>query len=212
MSIANRVDSGALAAAPQPARSWRRTPWWERPAMFPLRLRRLDLDRLADRRSVDQSDLLHVSDENRGRLLRSTVSGELPYFLGQSLEVMVYGLVIAIAVGIPLGIAMARFRRLDWALDLPINALYATPSGRRRAAAGAVVRHLSEGQDHRRVPVRGVPGPDQHLSGRARMRQEHARGGALVPLQRVADVAGRAAAVSRCPTSSPAYGLPSAAG
>jgi NitT/TauT family transport system permease protein len=51
----------------------------------------------------------------------------LPYYLGQSLEVMLYGLSIAIIVGIPLGIGMARFRRLDWALDLPINALYATP-------------------------------------------------------------------------------------
>src|SRR5882757_10747211 len=56
-----------------------------------------------------------------------TLSGELPYYLGQSLEVMVYGLSVALIVGIPLGIAMARFRRLDWALDLPINALYATP-------------------------------------------------------------------------------------
>jgi NitT/TauT family transport system permease protein len=40
---------------------------------------------------------------------------------------MVYGLVSAIVVGIPLGVAMARIRWLDWALDLPINALYATP-------------------------------------------------------------------------------------
>ena len=56
-----------------------------------------------------------------------TVSGELPYYLGQSLEVMLYGLSVALVVGIPLGVAMARFRRLDWALDLPINALYATP-------------------------------------------------------------------------------------
>ncbi|HET9715812.1 MAG TPA: ABC transporter permease [Pseudolabrys sp.] len=57
----------------------------------------------------------------------TTVSGELPYFLAQSLEVMIYGLITAIAVGIPLGVAMARIRWLDWALDLPINALYATP-------------------------------------------------------------------------------------
>jgi len=56
-----------------------------------------------------------------------TVSGELFYFLGQSLEVLLYALLIAIAVGIPLAIAMARLRWLDWALDLPINALYATP-------------------------------------------------------------------------------------
>ena len=40
---------------------------------------------------------------------------------------MIYGLSIAVIVGIPLAVAMARVRRLDWALDLPINALYATP-------------------------------------------------------------------------------------
>jgi ABC-type nitrate/sulfonate/bicarbonate transport system permease component len=51
----------------------------------------------------------------------------LPYYLGQSLEVMIYGLSIAVIVGIPLAVAMARVRWLDWALDLPINALYATP-------------------------------------------------------------------------------------
>ncbi|MEP7031824.1 MAG: ABC transporter permease subunit, partial [Pseudolabrys sp.] len=56
-----------------------------------------------------------------------TVSGELIYYLGQSLEVMIYGLLAALVVGIPLGVAMARIRWLDWALDLPINALYATP-------------------------------------------------------------------------------------
>jgi NitT/TauT family transport system permease protein len=56
-----------------------------------------------------------------------TASGELPHFLGQSLEVMFYGLLFAIIVGIPLGVATARIRKLDWALDLPINALYATP-------------------------------------------------------------------------------------
>ena len=57
----------------------------------------------------------------------SVVSGELLYFLGQSLEVLTYGLLVAVAVGIPLAIAMARVRWLDWTLDLPINALYATP-------------------------------------------------------------------------------------
>jgi sulfonate transport system permease protein len=56
-----------------------------------------------------------------------TMSGELIYFTLQSLEVLAYGLSIAIAVGIPLGVAIARSRRLDWALDLPINAFYATP-------------------------------------------------------------------------------------
>jgi NitT/TauT family transport system permease protein len=40
---------------------------------------------------------------------------------------MFYGLLFAVIVGIPLGVATARIRKLDWALDLPINALYATP-------------------------------------------------------------------------------------
>ncbi len=56
-----------------------------------------------------------------------TMNGELPYFLLQSLEVLVYGLGFAILIGIPLAVAMARLRKLDWALDLPLTAFYATP-------------------------------------------------------------------------------------
>jgi NitT/TauT family transport system permease protein len=56
-----------------------------------------------------------------------TVSGELPHFLSQSLEVMLYGLLAAVVVGIPLAVLMARVRWLDWALEFPINAIYATP-------------------------------------------------------------------------------------
>ena len=56
-----------------------------------------------------------------------TISGELPYYTLQSLEVLAYGLGFAILIGIPLGVAMARSKRLDWALDLPINAFNATP-------------------------------------------------------------------------------------
>jgi len=56
-----------------------------------------------------------------------TVSGELPHYLVQSLEVLIYGLAASIMVGIPLAVLMARARWLDWALDLPLNAFYATP-------------------------------------------------------------------------------------
>jgi NitT/TauT family transport system permease protein len=56
-----------------------------------------------------------------------TLSGELPYYMLQSLEVLLLGLACAIMFGIPLGVLMARWQRLDWALDLPINAFYATP-------------------------------------------------------------------------------------
>src|SRR5690348_11374444 len=37
-------------------------------------------------------------------------------------------LACAILVGIPLGVAMARSHKLDWALELPLNALYSTPT------------------------------------------------------------------------------------
>jgi len=56
-----------------------------------------------------------------------TASGELLYYLMQSLQVLFFGLIAAIIVGIPLAVLMARVRPVDWALDLPINALYATP-------------------------------------------------------------------------------------
>jgi ABC-type nitrate/sulfonate/bicarbonate transport system permease component len=56
-----------------------------------------------------------------------TISGELPHYLGQSLEVMLYGLLCAVLVGIPLAVLMARVRWLDWAIELPVNAIYATP-------------------------------------------------------------------------------------
>jgi NitT/TauT family transport system permease protein len=55
------------------------------------------------------------------------MSGELGYYLLQSLEVLALGLTTAIIIGIPLGVLMARVRWLDWALDLPISAFYATP-------------------------------------------------------------------------------------
>jgi NitT/TauT family transport system permease protein len=56
-----------------------------------------------------------------------TLSGDLPHYLSQSLEVMFYGLLAAVVVGIPLAVLMARVRWLDWALEFPINAIYATP-------------------------------------------------------------------------------------
>jgi NitT/TauT family transport system permease protein len=55
------------------------------------------------------------------------VTGELPYYAVESLQVLFYGLGLAILVGVPLAVLMARVRPVDWALDLPINALYATP-------------------------------------------------------------------------------------
>jgi NitT/TauT family transport system permease protein len=56
-----------------------------------------------------------------------TLNGELPYYTWQSLQVLFYGLGFAVLIGIPLAVLMARVRPVDWALDMPVNALYATP-------------------------------------------------------------------------------------
>jgi len=55
------------------------------------------------------------------------VTHELQYYMVESLEILFIGLACAIVVGVPLAVLMARFRQLDWALDLPINAMYSTP-------------------------------------------------------------------------------------
>lgn len=56
-----------------------------------------------------------------------TANGELQKYTLQSLQILLYGMVLAIVIGIPLGVLMARSRKVDWTLDPYINALYATP-------------------------------------------------------------------------------------
>jgi ABC-type nitrate/sulfonate/bicarbonate transport system permease component len=126
MSLANQVHTGALAEPAPPVVAVRR-PWWESRALFRYGFVALILIVWQLVAPYINPIFFASPTQIAAAFYETTVSGELPYFLGQSLEVMFYGLIIAIAVGIPLGVAMARLRWLDWALDLPINALYATP-------------------------------------------------------------------------------------
>jgi NitT/TauT family transport system permease protein len=126
MSLANQVQAGALAEPAPPVVAVRR-PWWESRALFRYGFVALILIVWQLVAPYINPIFFASPTQIAAAFYETTVSGELPYFLGQSLEVMFYGLIIAIAVGIPLGVAMARLRWLDWALDLPINALYATP-------------------------------------------------------------------------------------
>jgi NitT/TauT family transport system permease protein len=57
-----------------------------------------------------------------------TLSGELPKYAWESLQILFYGMLLAIGVGIPFGVVMARFRKVDWLLDTYLNALYSTPT------------------------------------------------------------------------------------
>ena len=128
MTIAQQVDTGAVAGSAQaPAAATVKTPWWEHAALYRYGFVVAILI-VWEAVAPFISPIFFTSPSKIAvAFYETTVSGELPYFLAQSLEVMVYGLVTAIVVGIPLGVAMARIRWLDWALDLPINALYATP-------------------------------------------------------------------------------------
>src|SRR6185295_15464553 len=56
-----------------------------------------------------------------------TVNGELAKYSAESLQILLYGMLLAIAVGIPLGVVMGRVRQVDWTLDTYVNALYSTP-------------------------------------------------------------------------------------
>jgi len=60
-------------------------------------------------------------------LVELTASGELWQYLQSSLIVLLYGLTSAVIVGIPLAVAMARFKWLDYAIDTYVNALYSMP-------------------------------------------------------------------------------------
>ena len=126
MTVAQQVDTGAIAGSTQ-AQAVGKTPWGEHAALYRYGFVVAILI-VWEITAPFISPIFFTSPSNIAiAFYETTVSGELPYFLAQSLEVMVYGLVTAIVVGIPLGVAMARIRWLDWALDLPINALYATP-------------------------------------------------------------------------------------
>jgi len=126
MTVAQQVDTGAIAGSAQ-APAQVKTPWRERASLYRYGFVVAILI-VWEIVAPFISPIFFTSPSKIAiAFYETTVSGELPYFLAQSLEVMVYGLVTAIVVGIPLGVAMARIRWLDWALDLPINALYATP-------------------------------------------------------------------------------------
>lgn len=126
MSVADEVHNSALATRSAPAAVIRKS-WWEQRALFRYGFVALILVVWEIVGPFISPIFFAYPSQIAIAFYETTVSGELPYFLGQSLQVMFYGLSIAVVVGIPLGVAMARIRWLDWALDLPINALYATP-------------------------------------------------------------------------------------
>ncbi len=54
-------------------------------------------------------------------------SGELQSYMKESLLVLLYASILAVVVGVFLGVAMGRFSIVDWATDIYISALYSMP-------------------------------------------------------------------------------------
>jgi NitT/TauT family transport system permease protein len=130
MSVANEVHTAALAAKVQPAAvaaAVKTPPFWQRRAFFRYGFLALILIVWQIVGPSISPIFFTYPTKIAVAFYTLTASGDLPYYLAQSLEVMFYGLLAAIVVGIPLAVLMARVRWLDWALDFPINALYATP-------------------------------------------------------------------------------------
>lgn len=127
MSVAHDAPAAALAAGAPVKAAVTATPWWERQALFRYGFVALILIVWEIVGPFINPIFFTYPSMIAVAFYELTMSGDLPFYLGQSLEVMFYGLLSAVIVGIPLAVAMARVRWLDWALDLPINALYATP-------------------------------------------------------------------------------------
>lgn len=130
MSAANEagVAQGAVAeSAPSAAAKSTQIPFWQRRAFFRYGFLVLILAVWQLVGPMINPIFFSYPSKIAVAFWELSVSGELLHYLLQSLEVLFYGLGCAIIVGIPLAVLMARVRPVDWALDLPINALYATP-------------------------------------------------------------------------------------
>jgi NitT/TauT family transport system permease protein len=128
MSVANEVHSGALAAAPPIPAMPKPVPLWMRPRVY--RYGFLAFILITWELIGPMVNPIFFSYPSKIALAfyeLTFVTGELQHYMVESLLILFYGLGIAIVVGVPLAILMARFRPVDWALDLPVNAMYATP-------------------------------------------------------------------------------------
>ncbi len=130
MSVANEVHSGAMVAKTQPPESAARKkpPFWLRRPVYRYGFLAFILITWELVGPLINPIFFSYPSKIAVAFYKLTfVTGELQHYMVESLLILFYGLGIAIAVGVPLAILMARFRPVDWALDLPVNAMYATP-------------------------------------------------------------------------------------
>src|ERR1700756_1279177 len=99
MSVAHQVHSASLESrAAVPARTPVRPPWWQRRAFFRYGFVALILIAWEIIGPFINPIFFSYPSKIAVAFYDLTASGDLPYYLGQSLEVMLYGLGIAVIV------------------------------------------------------------------------------------------------------------------
>jgi NitT/TauT family transport system permease protein len=126
MTAAHEAHAGVLAEQPAAAAA-ERTPFWRRRAFYRWGFLALILIVWEVLGPLVNPILFSHPSKIAVAFFDLTVSGELPYYAAESLQILFYGLALAIVIGVPLAVLMARVKPVDWALELPINALYSTP-------------------------------------------------------------------------------------
>jgi NitT/TauT family transport system permease protein len=125
MTVANEVHSGGIAE--RPAAAPERAPFWRQRAFYRYGFLLLIVGLWEVLGPLVNPILFSHPSKIAAAFYELTVSGELPYYAAESMQILLYGLGLAILVGVPLAVLMARLKPVDWALELPINALYSTP-------------------------------------------------------------------------------------
>lgn len=127
MTVANEASGIAIGHQPTAAEATRKPPFWRQRPFYRYGFLVLILTVWELLGPLVSPILFSYPSKIAVAFYELTVSGELIYYAGESLQILFYGLFFSILVGVPLAVLMARFKPVDWALDLPINALYSTP-------------------------------------------------------------------------------------
>jgi NitT/TauT family transport system permease protein len=126
MTVANEAHAGAIVERPAAAAT-ARTPFWQQRAFYRWGFLALIVVLWEILGPLVNPILFSHPSKILAAFWELTLSGELPYYAFESMQILFYGLAAAILVGVPLAVLMARVKPVDWALELPINALYSTP-------------------------------------------------------------------------------------
>ena len=128
MSAANEAQAGAITAVQQDTAAEPKPRFWQQRAFYRYGFVILLLAVWEILGPLVNPILFSYPSKIAVAFYELTVSGELPYYAAESLEILFCGLFFAIIVGVPLAVLMARLKPVDWALEWPINALYSTPT------------------------------------------------------------------------------------